>query len=59
MPLNGEGKLRIETMILHNVDMLGAKRIGKMNCAHGPALSLNIFLIIPAKEALIYITAHG
>ena len=32
MPLNSEGKLRVETMTLHNVDMLGARRIGKMNC---------------------------
>ena len=32
MPLNGVGEIRTETMTLHSVDMLGAKRIGKMNC---------------------------
>ena len=32
MPLNGVGEIRTETMTLHNVDMLGARRIAKMNC---------------------------
>ena len=32
MPLNGVGKLRVEKMTLHNVDMLSARRIAKMNC---------------------------